>query len=57
MQIDLSPEEVALLREILRSSYDDLREEIYKTEDTDFKRDLKSREQALEALLAKLGPG
>jgi hypothetical protein len=55
MQINLSDEEVALLRDLLRMSYDDLREEIYKTEDTDYKRELKAREQALQSLVAKIG--
>jgi hypothetical protein len=57
MQIDLSPHEVTLLREILRASYDDLREEIYKTEDTDFKRELKAREETLQLILQKVGSG
>ena len=54
MQIDLSDEEVVLLRDLLRTSYDDLREEIYKTEGTDYKKALKTREQALQSLLQKM---
>lgn len=55
MQVDLSAEEISLLRDLLRMSYDDLREEIYKTENMDYKRELKAREQALQSLLQKVG--
>jgi len=54
MQIDLTNEEMVLLGDLLRISYDELREEIYKTEDTDYKRELKTKEQALQSLLQKI---
>ena len=54
MQIDLTNDEMVLLGDLLRISYDELREEIYKTEDTDYKRELKTKEQALQSLLQKI---
>jgi hypothetical protein len=54
VQIDLTPEEIALLRELLKTAHGDLREEIYKTENVDFKSLLKGREKALESLIEKL---
>jgi len=56
MQIDLSSEELTLLAELLRRDYQELREEIYKTEDSRFKADLRTREKLIESLLAKLEP-
>jgi hypothetical protein len=56
MQIDLTPEELAVLAELLRRDYQELREEIYKTEDTRFKADLHAKEKLMESLLAKLEP-
>ena len=56
MQIDLNFEEVNLLAELLRRDYQELREEIYKTEDSRFKADLRTREKLIESLLAKLEP-
>jgi len=56
MQIDLSVEELKLLAELLRREYQELREEIYKTEDTRFKADLRAKEKLIESLLAKLEP-
>ena len=52
--IDLSNDEAALAREILESAYRDLKEEIYKTEETGYKARLKQREAVQESLLAKL---
>jgi hypothetical protein len=51
----LTPEETALAVEILRQAYQDLREEIYKTENTDYRAALKKREATLAAVIAKLG--
>ena len=56
MQIDLSSEELTLLAEMLRHDYQELREEIYKTENSRFKADLRTREKLIESLLAKLEP-
>ena len=56
MQIELSSEELVFLAELLRRDYQELREEIYKTEDTRFKADLRAREKFIESLLERLGP-
>jgi hypothetical protein len=53
MQIDLSQEESDFLGELLEREYSNLREEVYKTEGTDWKQALKSREHLLAELLAK----
>ncbi len=52
--MELSTEELDLLREVAESAYNDLREEIYKTEDTDYKKSLKQREALLVGILKKL---
>ena len=51
----LTPEEAALALELLQQAYQDLREEIYKTENTDFRATLKKREDLLGAIIRKLG--
>ncbi|MFZ3213993.1 MAG: hypothetical protein WA188_20995 [Terriglobales bacterium] len=56
MEIDLSSEELALLVELLRRDYQELRAEIYKTEDYRFKTDLRAKEKLIESLLQKVGP-
>jgi len=56
MQIDLNFEELNLLVELLRRDYQELREEIYKTEDYRFKTDLRAKEKLMESLLQKLEP-
>ena len=56
MQLDLSPEELGLLAELLRRDYQDLRAEIYKTEDYRFKTDLHAKEKLFESLLRKVEP-
>jgi len=56
MQIDLNFEELNLLAELLRRDYQELREEIYKTEDYRFKTDLRAKEKLMESLLQKLEP-
>lgn len=56
MQIDLSSEELTFLAELLRRDYQELREEIYKTEDTRFKADLHDKEKLIESLLKRLEP-
>jgi len=56
MQIDLNFEELNLLVELLRRDYQELREEIYKTEDYRFKTDLRAREKLIESLLQKVEP-
>lgn len=54
MQIELTQQELDLLRELLDHARADLREEAHKTEASDWKRALKEREQVLGALLAKV---
>jgi hypothetical protein len=56
MQIDLNSEELNLLAELLRRDYQELREEIYKTEDYQFKAGLRAKEKLVESLLAKFEP-
>jgi hypothetical protein len=56
MQIDLNFEELNLLMELLRRDYQELREEIYKTEDYRFKTDLRAKEKLIESLLQKVEP-
>ena len=54
MHIELTDEEVDLLRELLERAQADLREEVYKTEATDWKRALKTRKAVLAKLLTKV---
>ena len=56
MQIDLNFEELNLLAELLRRDYQELREEIYKTEDYRFKTNLRAKEKLIESLLQKVEP-
>lgn len=51
----LTPDEMDLALEILRQAFQDLREEIYKTENTDFRANLKQREETLASAIRKLG--
>jgi hypothetical protein len=55
--IDFTREEAALVAEILDTSYRELKEQINKTEDTDFRRMLKQREALLLAALEKMRAG
>ena len=57
MQVDLTDDELALLRDLLEAANSDLSEEIYKTEDTNYKRRLKERESALHSLMRKIVRG
>jgi hypothetical protein len=52
---DLTPDELSLALEVLKREYQDLREEIYKTENTDYRAQLKRREEMLDSLIRKLG--
>lgn len=55
MQLDLSNDQATLLREVLDSTYRDLRMEIADTDNPDFKHALRDRESALRDLLDRLG--
>ncbi len=55
MHIELTEDELTLLRELIERANADLREEVHKTEAAQWKRALKAQERALKALLEKLG--
>jgi hypothetical protein len=57
VRIDLTQEELDLLRELLDHANAELREEVYKTEASDWKRALKARKNLLAALVAKVEAG
>jgi hypothetical protein len=44
-----------VLADVLRSAISELREEVYKSETTDYKESLRQREKVLDGLLARLG--
>ena len=54
MRIEVTPEELNLLREVLDRAQAELREEVHKTEAAEWKRALKAQEQVLRTLIAKL---
>ena len=55
MQITLDDQEKEFLLELLSEEHSELREEIYKAEEHDFKEELKRRKLLTEKLLEKLG--
>ncbi len=55
MQIALSDEEKLTLVEVLSEFLPNLREEVYKTENYDYREQLKRRETIVKALLTRLG--
>lgn len=55
MQIMLDEKEKEFLVELLNEEHAELREEIYKAEEHDFKEELKRRKILAEKLLEKLG--
>jgi hypothetical protein len=55
MQITLTEAEVSALLEALNSYLPDLREELGKTENYDWRQSLHAQEQVLTGLIAKLG--
>jgi len=55
MNVALTVEQVELVRSLIRREWDELRSEIYHTESTDYKRDLKRREQVLMELAQIFG--
>lgn len=56
MQLTLSEEEAAALREILAGEISDLRVEIRRTDTYDVRERLRARERLLDRLLAELSP-
>lgn len=57
MAIDLSPEELELLLDLLRADLANLKAEIYRTEAAGFKEELKARERILIGLIGRLEAG
>ncbi len=55
MQINIDDQEKEFLLELLSEEHAELREEIYKAEEHDFKEELKRRKLLTEKLLEKLG--
>jgi len=56
MQLVLDEEERKTLEEVLSEALPNLREEVYKTENYDYREQLKRRETVLKALLERLTP-
>lgn len=54
MTIELSTDELNLLRQVLEAKRVDLQHEIHHTDDREFKALLKARRDLLEALLSRL---
>jgi hypothetical protein len=57
VQIDITDVERTELGDLVEQAYRNLKEEIYKTEDREFKEALKRREAAFLSILQKLGRG
>jgi hypothetical protein len=57
MQLELSAEERATLEQILARTLGDLREEVYKSDLTDYKAELRQREKLIHALLERVQAG
>jgi hypothetical protein len=55
MNLQLEDSQAELLREILDSTFRDLRYEVTKTDNSRFKEDLRTRERAVRELLDLLG--
>jgi len=55
MEITLSGEEREFLAQILQERHRELLHELFRTDDREFKKLLRAREQLLESLLNKLG--
>jgi hypothetical protein len=55
MDLELTPAEAELLRELLANVLSELRAEIHRTETYAYKEELKAREALLESIIARLG--
>ena len=55
MNLDLTPEDVAILRDVVRSYLNDLHDEIAHTENFEFREALQERQRRLVAILEQLG--
>lgn len=56
MQITLDEYENRILKESIQDTLANIREEVYRTENFDYKEQLKRRKAALEAVLERLEP-
>jgi len=57
MQMDLTTEEIATLKGLLRDCIPDLKREIARTDDRGFRHELVQREELCERLIARLDTG
>ena len=55
MKLELAPDQVDLLREVLDSTFRDLRYELADTDNSAYKSKLRTRERALRVLLDLVG--
>jgi hypothetical protein len=56
MELSLSEEEREILSEALNGILPSLRQEVYKTENYDYRKQLQQKEAVLKGLLLRLGP-
>lgn len=56
MELSLSDEEREILSEALNGILPSLRQEVYKTENYDYRKQLQQKEAVLKGLLSRLGP-
>jgi len=56
-QLELSPEDAAILKDVLESAASDLRYEINNTDSHDYREKLRVKQALLKRLLEKLGAG
>lgn len=54
MQLQLTSEELEVLRDLVSREFGNMKEEVYKTDSQDYKRMLKVREAAILSILNKL---
>ena len=57
VELELSPEDVTTLREILNTALSDLRYEINNTDSHDYREQLRLKQSVLERVLGRLGNG
>jgi hypothetical protein len=54
MPLQLTAEELGVLREVVNRELGNVREEVYKTDSPEYKRRLKEREASIKSILNKL---
>ena len=54
MELHLEPDEAAVLKQLLTTSLANLREEVYKTENYEWRTALKQHEAVIKALITRL---